>query len=359
MLAELLDAGERWRQRGGNLDLGRGMRLIEPSLVDPVTHLPQENVLTQYRELLGIHFFQDLIDQLAPLSEATGAIAVASQMGLEPWYVWARVAPRQRRRNPRDPRDIDVPEQVISRIGDWAIGLQAIDVVGREIFASLAGQSVPREPAVWPILLGLRHRVPHPLGLPEPEREEFVAAVENWERRVETDDFLIERVSLAWVGRFGEPTRSPARARLPGAWRPLHWPEALDPVDVVLRTLLRHAVGVLEGWEGQPPEVLGREERVTAWKCARAALGGLLETTYARRVAPELGVGWSTKEDGSDDLGNADALWRLLLLEGTLRELVGAIRAIVLEPATWLAEYDDMVRQMDYWTWLGLATEAG
>jgi hypothetical protein len=56
--------------------------------------LPRGNVFGLYREVLGIHFVQDIIDQLRPLSETQGAVARASMLGLEPWYVFATVYPR-------------------------------------------------------------------------------------------------------------------------------------------------------------------------------------------------------------------------------------------------------------------------
>jgi hypothetical protein len=82
MLAELFAAAEDWRHSGKRLDLGRALAQVDPSLVDPLTGLPRGSPFGLYRELLGIHFFQDIIDQLRPLSETQGAIALASMLGL-------------------------------------------------------------------------------------------------------------------------------------------------------------------------------------------------------------------------------------------------------------------------------------
>lgn len=94
------------------------MRRVDPALVDPVTQMPSVDLLQRYGEEFGIHFFQDLIEQLEPLSTTHGAIALASQLGLEPWYVWAHVLPRRVTRDPDDARDVEVPREVVYCMGD-------------------------------------------------------------------------------------------------------------------------------------------------------------------------------------------------------------------------------------------------
>jgi len=354
LLREFLDAAQAWRARGAHLDLARIVRQVDPSLVDPETSMPRGDVHGLYQQRFGIHFFQDVIEQLEPLSTTQGAIALASQLGLEPWYVWAHVAPRRAERDPLDPLDLEVPREVIVRMGDWAIGLQLMDVVAPQVCGDLVGDDTlsPRELAVWPITLALRHRIPHPLILPERERDEFIDAVAAWHHGAETDDFLIEAMSLAWVDRFGEPPRSPARASLPGPWHPLHWPEALDPADAVLWELLRHGVGLVEGWQQDVPALLTADELRTAWERSSAALDGLLATSYARHVARRLGIACVLGGELPDD--TVGAAWRLLVFEGVLRELVGAIRALVLDPDAWLGEYDALAEQFDTWTRYGM-----
>lgn len=232
--------------------------------------------------------------------------------------------------------------------------MQLIDVVGRTVFADLAGgEGTPEdESPVWPIALALCQRIPHPLVLPDRDREEFVEAVSRWDRRVDTDGFLIEAMEFAWLAQFGEPPRSPARARLPGPWRPLHYPEALDPVDPVLWNLLRVAFGVLEGRVTDPPSLLTAEELRSAWDRARDTLDGVLATACARQAARLLGVGWAAQESGWR--WSTGAAWRLLLLEGLLREMVGAVRAMVLETEAWLEEYDALPNQFATWARYGL-----
>jgi hypothetical protein len=234
MLAELFAAAEDWRHSGKRLDLGRALAQVDPSLVDPLTGLPRGSPFGLYRELLGIHFFQDIIDQLRPLSETQGAIALASMLGLEPWYVFATVYPRRVRREEQDPTELDVPEEVIQWIGNWALGLQMIDVAGQAVLPEYIGRPVTAEPMVWPALLALRERIPHPLLIDEPERTDFIAAVEQWDRRIDERMFLIERASLAWVERYGEPPRSFTRLRSGRPWRPWHYPDTFDPADGVL-----------------------------------------------------------------------------------------------------------------------------
>ncbi|MCX7623886.1 MAG: hypothetical protein N2Z82_09085 [Thermomicrobium sp.] len=349
MLREIMEAGERWRARQQHLDLARIVRQVDPSLVDPVTQMPRGDFFRLYQERFGIHFFQDLIDQLAPLSETQAAIALVSALGLEPWYVWAQIVPKRVQRDPADPLDIEVPRTAIGRMGDWALGLQVIDIVGKQLFELSPDEEMPspRELAVWPIMLALRHRIPHALALPEAARDEFVAAVDSWEAGENTDGFLIERMSLAWVDRFGEPRRSPVRARKPGPWHPWHFPEALDPADAVLWNLLRVAVGLVEGWRRDVPEVLAGDELRAAWDGARAALDGLLATRYARQVARSLGITWAIT--GSLPEPAAETAWRLLLLEGILRELAGAVRAMVLESEEWLERYGDLHAEFQRW----------
>jgi hypothetical protein len=355
LLRELVDAVVEWRSRQVGLDMGRIVRQVDPSLVDPVSGLPLAvDMHGFYAERFGIHFLQDLIDQLTPISQTQGAIALASAMGLEPWYVWAHVVPPRLERDPEDPLDLDVPRQAIWRMGDWAIGLQVIDVVGKVVFADLLDEA-PVEPraTVWPILLALRHRLPHPLALSQPEQNEFVEAVARWDWHTVTDRFLIETLALAWVDRFGEPPRPPGFAARASAWRPLHLPDALDPADPVMEILVRHAIGALEGPSTSAPELLPPQELAAAWKRARDALGGLLETAYARQVARILGVPWATRTASA--AASDEAAWRLLVLEGVLRESVGAVRAMVLDPDAWLEEYSPLPQAMNYWTWRGMA----
>jgi len=114
MLAELFAAAEEWRQSGKRLDLGHALAQVDPSLVDPQTGLTRGNVFGLYREVLGIHYVQDIIDQLRPLAETQGAVARASMLGLEPRYVFATVDPRRVRREEQDPTKLDAPEEVIA-----------------------------------------------------------------------------------------------------------------------------------------------------------------------------------------------------------------------------------------------------
>jgi len=123
---------------------------------------------------------------------------------------------RGARREEQDPTELDVPEEVIAWIGNWALGLELIDAAGRAVLPGYAGRPVTKEPKAWPALLALRERIPHPLLIDEPERTDFIAAVEQWDRRIDERMFLIERASLAWVERYGEPPHSFARIRSGG-----------------------------------------------------------------------------------------------------------------------------------------------
>ncbi len=347
MLAELFAAAEEWRQSGKRLDLGRALAQVDPSLVDPRTGLPRENLFGSYRELLGIHFLQDIIDQLKPLSETQGAIALASMLGLEPWYVFATVYPRRVRREKQDPTDLDVPELVIQWVGNWALGLQMIDVAGQVVLPEYIGRAVTAEPVVWPALLALRERIPHPLLIDEPDRTDFIAAVEQWERGIDEMVFVIERASFAWVERYGEPPRSFARIRSGRPWRPWHYPDTFDPADGVLPQLLRAAVGLMNGWGERPPALLSAAKTLEIWEGSRTALGPLVESSYARTVARVLGIEWVLRPSRTSQSGPDDLLWRLIVLEAILRESAGAVRALVIEPQAWLAEYEDVWDEFD------------
>jgi hypothetical protein len=78
----------------------------------------------------------------------------------------------------------------------------------------------------------------------------------------------------------------------------------------------------------------------------------LLATSYARHVARLLGIAWVLGGDPPED--TVEGAWRLLVFEGVLRELVGAIRALVLDPEAWLGEYDTLADQFDAWTRYGM-----
>jgi hypothetical protein len=361
MLAELFAAAEDWRHSGKRLDLGRALALVDPSLVDPLTGLPRGSPFGLYRELLGIHFFQDIIDQLRPLSETQGAIALASMLGLEPWYVFATVYPRRVRREEQDPTELDVPEEVIQWIGNWALGLQMIDVAGQAVLPEYIGRPVTAEPMVWPALLALRERIPHPLLIDEPERTDFIAAVEQWDRRIDERMFLIERASLAWVERYGEPPRSFARLRSGRPWRPWHYPDTFDPADGVLPQLLRAAVALVKGWGDQTPTLFSSAKVLEIWESSRAALGPLVESAYARMIARVLDIEWALRPSRTSQSVSDDLVWRLVLLEAILRESAGAVRALVAEPLEWMAEYRDVMEQFVEWTarFLRIGTQGG
>jgi len=349
MLAELFAAAEDWRHSGKRLDLGRALAQVDPSLVDPLTGLPRGSPFGLYRDLLGIHFFQDIIDQLRPLSETQGAVARASMLGLEPWYVFATVYPRRVRREEQDPTELDVPEEVIQWIGNWALGLQMIDVAGQAVLPEYIGRPVTAEPMVWPALLALRERIPHPLLIDEPERTDFIAAVEQWDRRIDERMFLIERASLAWVERYGEPPRSFARLRSGRPWRPWHYPDTFDPADGVLPQLLRAAVALVKGWGDQTPTLFSSAKVLEIWESSRAALGPLVESAYARMIARVLDIEWALRPSRTSQSVSDDLVWRLVLLEAILRESAGAVRALAIEPLEWLAEYQDVMQQFDEW----------
>ncbi len=349
MLAELFAAAEDWRHSGKRLDLGRALAQVDPSLVDPLTGLPRGSPFGLYRELLGIHFFQDIIDQLRPLSETQGAIALASMLGLEPWYVFATVYPRRVRREEQDPTELDVPEEVIQWIGNWALGLQMIDVAGQAVLPEYIGRPVTAEPMVWPALLALRERIPHPLLIDEPERTDFIAAVEQWDRRIDERMFLIERASLAWVERYGEPPRSFARLRSGRPWRPWHYPDTFDPADGVLPQLLRAAVALVKGWGDQTPTLFSSAKVLEIWESSRAVLGPLVESAYARMIARVLDIEWVFHPSRTSQSVPDDLVWRLVLLEAILRESAGAVRALAMERLEWLAEYQDVMQEFDEW----------
>jgi len=362
MLAALFAAAEEWRQSGKRLDLGRALAQVDPSLVDPRTGLPRGNVFGLYRELLGIHFLQDVIDQLSPLSETQGAIALASMLGLEPWYVFATVYRRRVCREKQDPTDLDVPEEVIQWVGNWALGLQMIDVAGQAVLPEYIGRAVTAEPMVWPALLALRERIPHPLLIDEPDRTDFIAAVEQWDRRrIDERVFVIERVSFAWVERYGEPPRSFARIRSGRPWRPWHYPDTFDPADGVLPQLLRAAVGLVNEWDDRPPALFDAAKALEIWEGSRTALGPLVESAYAHTVARVLGIEWVLRPSRTSQSVPDDLVWRLVLLEAILRESAGAVRALVTEPLEWIAEYQDVMNQFDEWTarFLRIASQGG
>jgi len=361
MLAELFAAAEDWRHSGKRLDLGRALAQVDPSLVDPLTGLPRGSPFGLYREVLGIHFVQDIIDQLRPLSETQGAVALASMLGLEPWYVFATVYPRRVRREEQDPTELDVPEEVIQWIGNWALGLQMIDVAGQAVLPEYIGRPVTAEPMVWPALLALRERIPHPLLIDEPERTDFIAAVEQWDRRIDERMFLIERASLARVERYGEPPRSFARIRSGRSWHPLHYPDTCDPADGVLPQLLRVAVGLVDGWGDRLPALLSAEKALEIWEGSRAALEPLVESAYARMIARVLDIEWALRPSRTSQSVSDDLVWRLVLLEAILRESAGAVRALVAEPLEWIAEYRDAMEQFVEWTarFLRIGTQGG
>jgi len=98
--------------------------------------------------------------------------------------------------------------------------------------------------------------------------------------------------------------------------------------------------------------LLTADELRTAWERSSAALDGLLATSYARHVARRLGIACVLGGELPDD--TVGAAWRLLVFEGVLRELVGAIRALVLDPDAWLGEYDALAEQFDTWTRYGM-----
>jgi hypothetical protein len=203
-----------------------------------------------------------------------------------------------------------------------------IDVAGQSVLPEYIGRPVTAEPMVWPALLALRERIPHPLLIDEPERTDFIAAVEQWDRRIDERMFLIERASLAWVERYGEPPRSFARLRSGRPWRPLHYPDTFDPADGVLPQLLRAAVALVKGWGDQTPTLFSSAKVLEIWESSRAALGPLVESAYARMIARVLDIEWALRPSRTSQSVSDDLVWRLVLLEAILRESAGAVRAL-------------------------------
>jgi hypothetical protein len=224
-----------------------------------------------------------------------------------------------------------------------------IDVAGQSVLPEYIGRPVTAEPMVWPALLALRERIPHPLLIDEPERTDFIAAVEQWDRRIDERMFLIERASLAWVERYGEPPRSFARLRSGRPWRPCHYPDTFDPADGVLPQLLRAAVALVKGWGDQTPTLFSSAKVLEIWESSRAALGPLVESAYARMIARVLDIEWALRPSRTSQSVSDDLVWRLVLLEAILRESAGAVRALAMEPLEWLAEYLDVMQQFDEW----------
>jgi hypothetical protein len=187
------------------------------------------------------------------------------------------------------------------------------------------------------------------LLIDEPDRTDFLAAVEQWDRWIGERVFIIEQVSFAWVERYGEPPRSFARIRSGRSWHPLHYPDTFDPAGGVLPQLLRVAVGLVGRWGDRLPALLSAEKAREIWEGSRAVLEPLVESASARTVARVLGIEWVFHSSPTSQSVPDDLVWRLVLLEAILRESAGAVCALAMERLEWLAEYQDVMQEFDEW----------
>lgn len=347
MLAELFAAADEWRQSGKRLDLGRALAQVDPSLVDPQTGLTRGNVFGLYREVLGIHFVQDTIDQLRPLSETQGAVARASMLGLEPRYVFPTVDPRGATRGTGSDRT--------GRSGggdrlDWELGVGA-----RADRCRWAGRfaRVRRTPSYngadsLACLVGAPRAHPTPVA----HRRAGAYRLHRGGRAVGSPHRRADvphRTGVVGLGRALRRTATLVRAHSLGrSWHPLHYPDTFDPADGVLPQLLRVAVGLVDGWGDRLPALLSAEKAREIWEGSRAALEPLVESACARTVARVLGIEWVFHPSPTSK-SVPDLVWRLVLLEAILRVSAGAVRALAMERLEWLAEYQDVMQQFDEW----------